>query len=179
MSTVVFDSVAEWNAQVPLLTIGAGAAGLCAALAAREAGVDAVVIERDAIPSGSTALSAGLTPAAGTRFQLVKGIVDSPDRLAADIQRKARGEAPAALVEIVARGSAPLIEWLTERHALPFELIDNFNCPGHSAFRMHGLPTRTGREMIDRLRNAAAAKMRVPADIFAEEWRSVELLKTH
>ena len=68
MSTVAFDSVAEWNAQVPLLTIGAGAAGLCAALAAREAGVDAVVIERDAIPSGSTALSAGLIPAAGTRF---------------------------------------------------------------------------------------------------------------
>jgi fumarate reductase flavoprotein subunit len=155
MSTVAFDSVAEWNAQVPLLTIGAGAAGLCAALAAREAGVDAVVIERDAIPSGSTALSAGLIPAAGTRFQRVKGIVDSPDRLAADIQRKARGEAPAALVEIVARGSAPLIEWLTERHALPFELIDNFNYPGHSAFRMHGLPTRTGRELIDRLRNAA------------------------
>jgi len=155
MSTVAFDSVAEWNAQVPLLTIGAGAAGLCAALAAREAGVDAVVIERDAIPSGSTALSAGLIPAAGTRFQRVKGIVDSPDRLAADIQHKACGEAPAALVEIVARGSARLIEWLTYRHALPFELIDNFNYPGHSAFRMHGLPTRTGRELIDRLRNAA------------------------
>ena len=124
-------------------------------LAAREAGVDAVVIERDAIPSGSTALSAGLFPAAGTRFQRVKGIVDCPDRLAADIQRKACGEAPAALVEIVARGSARLIEWLTYRHALPFELIDNFNYPGHSAFRMHGLPTRTGRELIDRLRNAA------------------------
>jgi len=90
-----------------------------------------------------------------SNFLLLKGIVDNPDRLAADIQRKACGEAPAALVEIVARGSAPLIEWLTYRHALPFELIDNFNYPGHSAFRMHGLPTRTGRELIDRLRNAA------------------------
>jgi hypothetical protein len=68
---------------------------------------------------------------------------------------KSLGEAPAALVETVARGSAPLIEWLTERHALPFELIENFNYPGHSALRMHGLPSRTGRELIDRLRNAA------------------------
>jgi fumarate reductase flavoprotein subunit len=154
MSTVEFDSAGEWNAGVPLLIIGAGAAGLCAALAAKEAGVDAVVVERDAVPSGSTALSAGLIPAAGTRFQCAKGVVDNPDRLAADIQRKAHDDAPASLVETVARGSAPLIEWLTERHALPFELIENFNYPGHSALRMHGLPSRTGRELIDRLRNA-------------------------
>src|SRR6516165_3672531 len=155
MSTVEFDSIGEWNAQVPLVIVGAGAAGLCAALAAKEAGADAVVIERDAAPSGSTALSAGLIPAAGTRFQRAKGVADSPDRLAADVQRKAHGEAPAALVETVARGAAPLIEWLVERHALPFELIENFNYPGHSALRMHGLPSRTGRELIDRLRNAA------------------------
>jgi fumarate reductase flavoprotein subunit len=155
MSTVEFDPIGERNAKVPLLIIGAGAAGLCAALAAKEAGVDAIVIERDAVPSGSTALSAGLIPAAGTRFQRVKGVLDSPDRLAADIQRKAHGEAPAELVETIARGSAPLIEWLAERHALPFELIENFSYPGHSALRMHGLPSRIGRELIDRLRNAA------------------------
>ena len=155
MNRVEFDPVGDWNARAPLLIIGAGAAGLCAALAAKEAGVEAVVIERDAVPSGSTALSAGLVPAAGTRFQRAKGVADSPDRLAADIQRKTHGEAPKALVEAVTRGSAPLIEWLADRHAFPFELIENFNYPGHSALRMHGLPSRTGRELIDCLRNAA------------------------
>jgi fumarate reductase flavoprotein subunit len=74
----------QFDTQVPLLIIGAGAAGLCAALAAKEAGVEAVVIERDAVPSGSTALSAGLIPAAGTRFQRAKNIVDSAEMLAAD-----------------------------------------------------------------------------------------------
>ena len=34
-------------------------------------------------------------------------------------------------------------------------MIDNFNYPGHSATRMHGLPTRTGLELINRLRDAA------------------------
>jgi fumarate reductase flavoprotein subunit len=155
MNAVTFDSVGEWNAQVPLLIVGAGAAGICAALAAKESGVDAVVIERDSVPSGSTALSAGLIPAADTRFQRAKGIADSPERFAADIQAKAHDEAPPVVVEAVARGSAPLIEWLTGRHALPFELVENFNYPGHSALRMHGLPSRTGRELIDRLRNAA------------------------
>jgi fumarate reductase flavoprotein subunit len=155
MSAVSFDSTIKWDMQVPLLIVGAGAAGICGALAAKEAGVEVVVIERDAVPSGSTALSAGLIPAAGTRFQRAKGVADNPEELAADIRRKAHGEAASAVLESVAHGSAPLIEWLTARYALPFELVDNFNYPGHSALRMHGLPSRTGRELIDRLRHAA------------------------
>jgi flavocytochrome c len=155
MSVVSFNFAGKWDARVPLLIIGAGAAGICAALAAKEAGVEAVVIERDAVPGGSTALSAGLVPAAGTRFQRAKGVADSAERFAADIVRKTRGGASLAVLESVARGSAALIEWLADRHALPFELVDNFNYPGHSALRMHGLPSRTGRELIDRLRHAA------------------------
>jgi len=143
------------DTQVPLLIVGAGAAGLCAALAGKEAGVEPVVIERDAVPSGSTALSAGLIPAAGTRFQRAKGIEDGPQLFAADIQRKAKGNNDAVVVDAVAQGAAPLIEWLADRHGFPFEVIENFNYPGHSAMRMHGLPTRTGLELINRLRAAA------------------------
>jgi fumarate reductase flavoprotein subunit len=147
----------EFDTHASLLIIGAGAAGLCAALAAKEAGVEPVVIERDAVPSGSTALSAGLIPAAGTRFQRAKGIADSPQLFAADIQRKAHDESDPAVIEAVAQGSGPLIEWLADRYDLPFDVVDNFNYPGHSALRMHGLPSRTGQEVIDRLRNAAEA----------------------
>ena len=147
----------RFDTELPLLIVGAGAAGLCAALAAKEVGIEPVVIERDAVPSGSTALSAGLIPAAGTRFQRVKGISDSAQLFAADIQRKAHNEADPVVVEAVAQGSGPLIEWLADRHGLPFDVVDNFNYPGHSALRMHGLPSRTGQELIDRLRNAAEA----------------------
>jgi fumarate reductase flavoprotein subunit len=158
MSAVVVAAADEkFDTQVPLIIVGAGAAGLCAGLAAKEAGIDAVVMERDDVPSGSTALSAGLIPAAGTRFQRDKGIVDSPDLFAADIQRKAKGEADRAVVETVAAGAARLVEWLADSYGLPFEAVDNFNYPGHSAMRMHGLPSRTGRELIDRLRDAAEA----------------------
>jgi fumarate reductase flavoprotein subunit len=102
-------------------------------------------------------LSAGLIPAAGTRFQRAKGIADHPQLFAADIQRKANHENDAAVVTAVAEGAGPLIEWLTDRYGLPFDVIDNFNYPGHSALRMHGLPTRTGLELINRLRSAAEA----------------------
>jgi flavocytochrome c len=157
MSVVYPANGARFDSQVRLLIVGAGAAGLCAALAAKEAGVDAVVIERDAVPSGSTALSAGLIPAAGTRFQRDKGIADSPELFAADIQHKAHGESDQVIVDAVGRGAGPLIEWLADSYRLPFDVVDNFNYPGHSALRMHGLPTRTGRELIDRLRSAAEA----------------------
>ena len=153
MSTIVTGGE-KFEARVPFLIIGAGAAGLCAALAAKEASVEAVVIERDAVPAGSTALSAGLIPAAATRFQRAKGISDSAQTLAADIQRKAHGEADGAVVEAVAENSAPLIEWLSDRYDFPFDVVDNFNYPGHAALRMHGLPSRTGLELIDRLRSA-------------------------
>jgi flavocytochrome c len=157
MSTVAVAADEKFDAEAPLLIIGAGAAGLCAALAAKEAGIDPVLIERDAVSAGSTALSAGLIPAAGTRFQRAKGIADDPQLFAADIQRKAHGEADAVVVNAVAKGSGPLVEWLADRYGLPFDVIDNFNYPGHSAMRMHGLPSRTGRELIDALRHAAEA----------------------
>ena len=102
MSTVVTVGDEDLGTKVPLLIIGAGAAGLCAALSAKEAGVEVVVVEREATPSGSTALSAGLIPAAGTRFQRAKGIHDSAKSLAADITHKANGEVDPAVVEAIA-----------------------------------------------------------------------------
>ncbi|WP_406856928.1 FAD-dependent oxidoreductase [Alsobacter sp. KACC 23698] len=142
-------------AEAPVLIVGAGAAGLCAALAAIEAGAEVVMLERDPVPRGSTALSAGLVPAAGTRFQAALGVADSPGLFAADIQRKAGGEADPATVDAVAAGAGPAVEWLADAYGLPFSVVDDFDYPGHSARRMHGLPSRSGAELVDRLRDAA------------------------
>src|SRR5688572_15750696 len=101
MARVEFDTAAPLEAGVEVAIVGAGAAGLVAALAAAEAGAEPLVIERDPVPRGSTALSAGLIPAAGTRWQREHGIDDSPARFAADIARKAEGLADAALVALV------------------------------------------------------------------------------
>ena len=146
-----------FDANVPVLIVGGGAAGLCAALAAHEAGAEVAILERDAAQRGSTALSAGLIPAAATRFQKARGIVDTPKLFAADITRKAHGEADGAIVDLVAAQSGPTVEWLADRYALPFSVVDDFDYPGHSARRMHGLPSRSGSELIDRLRHAVEA----------------------
>ncbi|RAI02964.1 3-ketosteroid dehydrogenase [Acuticoccus sediminis] len=156
MSTVEV-SDRDFALTVPVLVIGAGAAGLVAALSAHEAGAEVLVLERDSLPRGSTALSAGLVPAAGTRWQREAGIEDAPAGFAADIMAKAHDEPDPALIATVTGAVGPALEWLGEAHGLPFSVVDNFRYPGHSAYRMHGLPSRSGEELIDRLRQAAEA----------------------
>ncbi len=144
---------AAFDLSCETLIIGAGAGGLVAALAAHEAGQSVLVIEADAVPSGSTALSAGLIPAAGTRAQQATGIDDSAELFATDIQSKAKGENQQDLVDRLASHSGPLIDWLSDTYELQFSVISNFDYPGHSRRRMHGLPTRSGTELIDALRS--------------------------
>ena len=141
--------------EADVVIIGAGAAGLIAALRAAEAGASVLVLERDALPQGSTARSAGLIPAAGTRWQAAAGIVDFPQQFAQDIMTKAHHEPDPARVTAVTQLLPLALEWLAEKHSLAFSVITNFSYPGHSARRMHGLPSRSGAELMDRLRHAA------------------------
>jgi len=141
---------------VSVLIVGAGAAGLTAALATREAGAEVLVLERDAAAQGSTALSSGLVPAAGTRFQAARGISDTPELFARDIQAKAKGLAEPRLVAALASSIGPTVEWLADRHDVPFDVAEGFLYPGHSVLRMHGTPRRTGSELMACLGAAAA-----------------------
>ena len=137
--------------------IGAGCCGLVAALAARECGVEVLVLERDARPAGSSALSSGFVPAAGTRFQRAAGVLDSPQRMAADILAKNHGEADARVVEALCNGSGPAIEWLADAHGVPFGLLEGFVYPGHGALRMHAVPEKTGAALVAALERACVA----------------------
>lgn len=142
--------------QVPVLIIGAGACGLTAALRLASAGIDTVLIERDATPSGSTALSSGFIPAAGSAVQRAAGIDDDAARFAADIQAKAHGTAAPHLVAAYTGAAAPAMDLLA-RHGLAFEVLDGFLYPGHHARRMHALPERTGQALVAALERAATS----------------------
>ena len=131
--------------KVQVVIVGAGACGLVAALAARDAGAEVLVLERDASPSGSTALSSGFVPAAPTRFQRGN---DSAELMSSDIQRKNHGEANGRIVDAVCRASGPTIEWLADKHGVPFQLVEGFLYPGHSVERMHCVPEKTGAGLM-------------------------------
>ena len=121
MSVVSAEGV-DFPATVPVLIVGAGACGLTAALAAREAGAgEVVVLEREATPFGSTSLSAGLIPASGTRFQRQRDVEDSAEQQAADILVKCNGQADPDMVRHVAGLSGQTIEWLADSCGVPFD----------------------------------------------------------
>ncbi len=141
--------------QVPVAIVGAGACGLTAALMLRDAGIDCVLLERDAQPQGSTALSSGFIPAAGTRVQRAAGVLDDDaGRFAADIQAKAHGHAAPHLVAAYTQAITPALDAL-QRHGMAFELLQGFLYPGHTALRMHTLAQKTGAALVAALETAA------------------------
>ena len=164
-AAILRPEIAQFSATVDVLVIGGGGCGLSAALAAQESGASVLVLERDASALGTTAMSTGLIPAAGTRAQQARGIEDSAQLFADDIMRKAKGQTDADIALALARESAATVEWLIDRHRVPLTLVDSFLYPGHSVMRMHGTPNRTGSELMGAL---SAAIEREGVDVLTE-----------
>lgn len=153
--SILSPAAADFQLTTPVAIIGGGACGLCAGLALRDAGVDALLLEQDRQLAGTTAMSTGLIPGAGSRFQRAKGIDDSPAQFTADILAKTRGQTDQRIADALTSASADTVEWLVDPHGVPLSLVDSFLYPGHSAMRMHGTPNRTGEELMGALVRAA------------------------
>ena len=82
---------ARFVSKADVVVVGAGAPGLCAALAGREWGASTIVFERDAQAVGNTGPSGGAITAANTRVQRRQGVSDSAKRFAADILSRTGG----------------------------------------------------------------------------------------
>ena len=165
MSVLAHDGT-SFDIAVAVAIVGGGACGLVAALAARDAGRGVMLFERDPAPGGSTALSSGMIPACGTRLQRVAGIGDdTPERMAADIQARARGEAGPELLDLMCRTSGPTIDWLMERHGIELELVTGPLYPGHSRHRTHAPPGHDGGDLVAGL---AAAAQRAGVEIVCD-----------
>jgi fumarate reductase flavoprotein subunit len=156
---VVRTNAMTFDASVPVLVVGAGGCGMTAALAAADKGADVMVLERDATPTGTTSMAQGFICAAATRAQREKGVQDSADAMFADIMKKTRGETDETLARTVARECGPTIDWLMDVHKFPFDVELAWRTDfGHSVPRLHGLPSRTGGELLGRLIRAAEDK---------------------
>ncbi len=98
---------------VDVLVIGSGAAGLTAALTARTAGAERVLVaEAEGVVGGSSRLSGGLMMGAGTRYQRALGIDDDADRLFHDYLQLNRWDIETAAVRRLATEAGAAVEWL-------------------------------------------------------------------
>lgn len=148
---------ARFDVSFPIVVVGGGAAGLVAAISAAEAGASVLVLERDSVPSGSTGLSSGMIPAAGTLLQKEAGVEDSAASFSEDIQAKSKGRSNATIVKSVTEASGATINWMNALPDVTLKLVEGFLYPGHSVARMHAPPDRTGKSLIGML-NAAAER---------------------
>jgi fumarate reductase flavoprotein subunit len=144
--------MSEFEFSVPILIVGGGAGGCVAAMAAHDEGVEALLAEQDAWPSGTTGLSQGLFCAAGTASQKSHGVEDDAEVFFADILAKTKGRTDPVIARAIAENSGPTLDWLVADHALPWELDTGFRAAyGNSRMRVHGWRGHGGADMIQLL----------------------------
>lgn len=97
-----------------LVIIGAGTAGIPAAIFAADRGARVVVIEKGPNIGGTLFVSGGMMAAAGTVFQKAKGIKDSPDAHYDDIMRISDRTAVPAMARLWADNAGATVNWLAE-----------------------------------------------------------------
>lgn len=146
----------DFDIEVTVVVVGAGAAGLTAALAARDAGADVLVLERDDIPRGSTSMSQGYVCAAGSRLQRESGVEDDPESFYRDIMARSKGAADPVIAKTISLHSGEAIDWLVDSHQIPFAMNSSWGgFFGHTVNRMHGVPSKRGDELHGALIRAA------------------------
>jgi flavocytochrome c len=145
----------KWDAVVDVLVVGTGFAGLAAAIEARDAKADVLVIEKMPVPGGNSAINGGDFAAAGTKMQKDLGIEDSPELMLRDMLRSGGYLNHPELARMVAEQSASALEWAQVYVGAQFDRV-NFH-GGHSVKRAHQTVQRSGSGLVTRQLEKARA----------------------
>lgn len=112
--------ISEWAESVDVIIVGAGAAGACAALEAHRAGAQALLLEKQVEPGGSSARSAGqLYLGAGTALQRACGFEDSREAMATYMKMACGPGAPEDKIDCFVEHATEHYDWLVEQ-GVPF-----------------------------------------------------------
>jgi 3-oxo-5alpha-steroid 4-dehydrogenase len=113
--------VKSWDLEADVVVVGFGCAGACAAIEAREAGADVLVLERASGGGGTSANSGGLIyMGGGTPVQKACGFEDTPEAMFKFLMA-ALGPAPdEAKIRVFCDESVAHFYWF-EEHGVPFK----------------------------------------------------------
>lgn len=117
-----------------IVVIGAGLAGIRAALVASSRGAKTLVLEKMPEPGGSSLLAGGFFAFAGTSAQKSRGLEDSVELMKKDFLDLGKGLNDAALVDAYCEHQLPEYEYLS---GLGVEFMEVQPSSGHSVPRGH------------------------------------------
>lgn len=138
----------EYTADV--IVIGAGGAGLTAAITAADNGASVIVLEKMPIQGGNTLISGGEYAAPGNWIQTEEGIEDNAEQFYNDILKGGDNENDPSLVRVLAENALAEANWLKDYIGMEFEDHMLF-FGGHSVERSLVPKNATGYEMISKL----------------------------
>ncbi|RIV84986.1 FAD-dependent oxidoreductase [Aurantiacibacter zhengii] len=114
------DEIDQFAEEADVIILGYGIAGACAALEARRAGGDVLVVERTSGAGGASALSSGIFYlGGGTEVQKAANYKDTPDNMYRSMIAS-MGPGQADLIRRYCDGNVKHFEWL-EAQGIPFE----------------------------------------------------------
>ncbi len=100
------------NLETGVVVIGAGGAGMTAAIMLKQAGVDFILLEKMPYVGGNTTKATGGMNAAETHYQKEQGIEDSVAQFVEDTMKGGHNLNDPALVQTLAENSSAAIDWL-------------------------------------------------------------------
>jgi len=98
--------------ETEIVIVGAGGAGMTAAIMAQQAGKDFIILEKMPYVGGNTTKATGGMNAAETHYQKEQGIEDSVELFAEDTMKGGHNINDPELVRTLAEQSAGAIDWL-------------------------------------------------------------------
>ena len=118
-------SSSQWD----LIVVGAGTAGLPAAIFSARRGAKVLLVEASPQVGGTLLLAMGQMSAAGTQVQRVKGIEDSPQEHFDDIIRISKNTVDHDLVRLAVWNAADTFDWLWDNG---FEMVPEHPVAGRA-----------------------------------------------
>ncbi|MDO4936953.1 MAG: flavocytochrome c [Sutterellaceae bacterium] len=153
---------AKWDQTVDVLVVGTGFSGFSAAIEAKNAGADVLLIDKMPVIGGNSTLSGGGFAAPGSDMQKKAGIEDSAEQLYQDMLKAGGYINQRECAKAVAYGALDSYKWATEYLGVKWDRLGFHG--GHSVARSCAFMNGSGANII-RPMKAKADELGIPVQL--------------